>query len=230
MKKRVFLLSMFITTLTLCQLEGIASAHVRIILEPWWPLPLVVFPVLPPPRPLPPPPPAEVYQSGYLNLDVRPSDAEVFVDGEFRGIAKDFDGSPSYLELLKGEHRITLRKKGYSAVSFIVRAIPGQLLTLDVTMDQTKESIKPEDRVYQLEIDGTGRIEFDINPPDSAVYIDGNFYGIASQFKETSNALVLRAGSHHVEIIRPGYSAYVRDISIAKDERRKLKVTLDRKE
>lgn len=228
MKKRMFLLSIFILTFTFCQFKGTASAGVRVILQPWWPLPLVVFPIVPPPGPLPPPP-AEHYQSGYLNLDVRPPDTEVLVNGEYRGMARDFYSAPGYLELLKGEYRITLRKKGYNPVSFIVRIIPGQLLTLDVTMDQTKEPGK-EDRVYQLDIESTGHLEFDVSPPDAAVYIDGNFYGIASQFREDTNALVLRAGSHHIEIVRPGHSTYVRDINIMKSERRKIKITLDKKE
>ncbi len=233
MRKKFSILFTLITLMTafvLFHLEDTAYAHVRVIIGPW-PIPIVVFPVVPPPAPLPSPPPPEVAQVGYLNLDVRPQDAKVYVDDEYRGIAHDFDGSPSYLTLHRGQHRITFKKEGYSPVSFIVKVVAGELITLDVTMNLIKESApSPEEKVYQLDMDSTGYVEFDVSPPDAAVYIDNEFYGTASRFRDVSNTLILRTGAHHIEIIRPGHISYVGDITLKKGERKKMKITLDRKE
>lgn len=46
---------------------------------------------------------------GAIEFSVRPKEAKVLVDGELRGTVDDFDGSPQYLYLPAGPHKITLR-------------------------------------------------------------------------------------------------------------------------
>jgi hypothetical protein len=50
---------------------------------------------------------------GALNLDVKPGQAEVWVDGKFMAEAKDLDGYPSYLWLKEGVHHVVIYKGGY---------------------------------------------------------------------------------------------------------------------
>jgi hypothetical protein len=45
---------------------------------------------------------------GALDLNVRPNRADVWVDGKYVGEARDLDGSPSYLWLEKGPHRLAI--------------------------------------------------------------------------------------------------------------------------
>lgn len=232
MRRITIILFAVVFLLLLCQFQGIAVAHTKIIINPWWPAPLVIFPVVPPPQgPLPsPPPPPEGYNTGFVNIDVRPPDAEIFIDGEFRGLAKDFSSAPGYFELFRGEHRITLKKAGFATVSFIVRIIPGELVTLDIALEPATEDTKAQDRIYQLDTDKTGHLTFDISPPDAAIYINGNFYGIASNLKDVSGSLLLRAGKHHLEVVRPGYIAYESDIILLSNEKKRIKIRLERKE
>lgn len=50
---------------------------------------------------------------GAVELDVKPSRADVWVDGKYVGEARDLDGTPSYLWLEKGEHRLAIHKGGH---------------------------------------------------------------------------------------------------------------------
>ena len=50
---------------------------------------------------------------GGVDLDVKPGQAEVWVDGKFVAEAKDLDGYPSYLWLKEGVHHVVVYKGGY---------------------------------------------------------------------------------------------------------------------
>lgn len=51
---------------------------------------------------------------GAFDLDVKPRTAEVWVDGRYIGLARDFDGYPAFLWLEEGEHTIALSKPGFA--------------------------------------------------------------------------------------------------------------------
>lgn len=61
---------------------------------------------------------------GGLDLSIKPRKAEVFVDGEYAGIAGDFDGYPSYLWLEEGDHVVTIFKGGFKSFeeNFAIKA------------------------------------------------------------------------------------------------------------
>ena len=56
-------------------------------------------------------------QMGSLSFDVRPKDAKIYVDGEFVGLAKYFDGQKRKIKILPGEHIIMLRRQGYQDIA-----------------------------------------------------------------------------------------------------------------
>lgn len=205
-----------------------ASARVRLFIRPWRPLPLIVAPIIPPPVFVPPAPPVGPPR-GYVDTDVRPRDARVFVDGEERGIANAFDGAPNYLEVLPGRHRIEFAKPGFEPVSVIVFIDPGEVVSVDLDLRPVPEATAPpESRTYQLEREGTGYVELDVEPSDAAVYIDDVFYGPVSQFKDAGHKIMLRAGTHTVEIGRPGYVLYRGSFTVSAEETTRLEVTLEK--
>lgn len=55
-------------------------------------------------------------QMGALSFDVRPTDAKIFVDGEFVGLAKYFDGNKRRLKIQPGTHIIALKRDGYKDI------------------------------------------------------------------------------------------------------------------
>ncbi len=70
------------------------------------------------------------YGTGHLKLKVKPRDAEVYVDGYYAGLVDDFDGMFQKLELEAGPHRIEVRKAGFSTMTFEVRVLTDDGVTL----------------------------------------------------------------------------------------------------
>src|SRR5262245_20994822 len=56
------------------------------------------------------------FASGYgaIDLNAKPGDSEVWVDGKYFAVAKDLDGYPSYLWLPEGAHHLIVYKGGYA--------------------------------------------------------------------------------------------------------------------
>jgi len=50
---------------------------------------------------------------GAVELNVKPNRADVWADGKYVGEARDLDGSPGYLWLAEGPHRIAVHKGGF---------------------------------------------------------------------------------------------------------------------
>lgn len=63
---------------------------------------------------------------GGMSFLIDPDDAAVYVDGEFIGIARDFDGQP--IPLAAGVHEIELQALGCEPVVFDVSVRPGQVI------------------------------------------------------------------------------------------------------
>lgn len=72
---------------------------------------------------------------GRLKLSVRPDDASVYVDGAFRGSARE----ASSLKLAPGRHRIEIVRPGFRTLEREVDVVPGE--TTDLTVELEKPSI-----------------------------------------------------------------------------------------
>lgn len=67
--------------------------------------------------------------TGSLRLKVKPSNAQVFVDGYFIGAVDSFDGMFQRLGVEAGAHKIELKAEGFEAVQFDVMVAPGETVT-----------------------------------------------------------------------------------------------------
>jgi hypothetical protein len=63
---------------------------------------------------------------GGMSFLIDPDDAAVYVDGEFIGYAREFDGQP--VPLAAGAHRIELQADGRAPVMFNISVRPGQVI------------------------------------------------------------------------------------------------------
>jgi len=54
-----------------------------------------------------------VGNQGLVAIFCDPSNAQVYVDGQLVGKAKEFDGRPGYLQVSSGRHVIEIKKDGY---------------------------------------------------------------------------------------------------------------------
>jgi hypothetical protein len=94
-------------------------------------------------------PPYRVYQAdpgASLRLEVKPKEAEVYVDGYYAGIVDDFDGTFQRLSVTPGEHDITLFLDGYRTVHQQVRVAPRKTFNVKYAMEQLAAGEQPEPR------------------------------------------------------------------------------------
>jgi hypothetical protein len=74
-----------------------------------------------------------------------------------------------------------------------------------------------------------GSLELRVWPADASVYIDGEFRGSARQVLPVFyvRTFQLSAGSHRVEVVRPGFQPFQREVEIGAGRTEDLQVTLE---
>src|SRR5262245_34087266 len=81
-----------------------------------------------------------------LRLQVKPKEAEVYVDGYYAGIVDDFDGTFQRLSVTPGEHDIELYLDGYRTVHQKVYATARKTLNMKYAMERLGAGEQPEPR------------------------------------------------------------------------------------
>ncbi|MFQ5702180.1 MAG: PEGA domain-containing protein, partial [Acidobacteriota bacterium] len=186
----------------------------------------------------------------FVDTDVRPEDADVYLDGRYIGAADDYDGYPQYLRIEPGSHTITFTRRGRRTVTREFTAEAGELVSFDFRMQKGYGTAGPvgrvdsggpaasRDRDEPVEIrpppaeappsEDAGFARLDIRPADASVYIDGEFYGSAARVAGLHGDLRLSAGRHVIEVVRPGYRAVRRELQIRAGDEVRLSFGLQR--
>jgi len=73
-------------------------------------------------------------QYGGLSFDIDPTDAAVFVDGNYVGVVSDFSPYEAPLTLAGGRHHIDLRAQGCDPMSFDITIVSGQIIPYQGSM------------------------------------------------------------------------------------------------
>jgi hypothetical protein len=91
------------------------------------------------------------------------------------------------------------------------RLLPAALLLL-AAAGATLPGCSPRDRVRGAA--DAGGLIFAVRPPDASVVLDGVLQGKASDFPE-ERYLRVEGGTHRLELRKPGYETYVRDVYVS---------------
>jgi hypothetical protein len=243
------------------------------------------------------------YYIGEVRTEVKPQSAQVYVDGDYVGVADDYDGWWQRLELPPGKHRLVFRAPGFAPYAVNVRLLPGRDTHIEYEMrpgqdqiaeqdmrlprEEYKRRYQDRDRYYRdpydrryppksdryqdrdgdrdqyddydeddwaqerrrdLERDrdredkpyfgeqqrseresGRKGLVLTVEPSDATVYIDGNYYGTANDNARGDIEVLLPEGVHRVEVVRPGYSSYSKEITVRKDGENRITITLQKK-
>ncbi len=70
-------------------------------------------------------------QTAWLNLEIKPAHASIYIDGQYAGEAEDFNGGKKLLPVTAADHNLRIEAEGYQSVSIDLRVNP--LQTLHVT-------------------------------------------------------------------------------------------------
>ena len=95
------------------------------------------------------PPPYRYYNmdpGASVRLEVKPKEAEVYVDGYYAGIVDDFDGVFQRLRVTPGEHEIELYLDGYKTVRQKVYLPVNDTFKIRYTMERLSAGEQPEAR------------------------------------------------------------------------------------
>lgn len=120
-------------------------------------------------------------QPAYGTLEIRtsPSDAEVYVDGEFVGY------SPVNYGTRPGRHEVRVERSGYETWRETVNVRPGSTATVDARLRQVQR---------------TGSVSFSSEPSGAEVYVNGNYIGTTP-----TRSVSLDAGSYTARFRLGGY-------------------------
>jgi hypothetical protein len=194
------------------------------------------------------------YDFGSLRLQVEPDDAEVYVDGYYAGEVDDFNGIFQRLHVRPGRHEIAFKRRGFrthrvkvyvpvgSTLKVRYEMQPGQASDVTEAVIGAPDEMERADKARALPtLEGedeeaiedeppasaSGRpaeVRLAVKPADAAVYVDGRFLGNGEDVDE----LQLAPGKHRVEVVRPGFATFEKDIELTAGEGRDLKVELDK--
>ena len=67
-------------------------------------------------------------ESGAIRLNIKPREAQVYVDGYYAGVVDDFDGVFQRLHLEPGPHRVEVRAPRFETLSLDLRVSPGHTI------------------------------------------------------------------------------------------------------
>ena len=65
---------------------------------------------------------------GGVSFDIQPSDADLYVNGEYVGQVGDFNPYSEPLTLTPGVHRIAVQRDGFRPMEWEVQVEPGQVI------------------------------------------------------------------------------------------------------
>jgi len=140
-------------------------------------------------------------EMGALDLDIRPEKAQIFVNGEYLGVADQYDGYPGYLWLEQGTYDIVFYYEGYESISRQYSIYQGAVVDVSDVM-VPGEAKRPEELISKSTVNrderlrrdrervveahrsssergggDVGRLHLNVWPEDTAVYLDGHFLG-----------------------------------------------------
>jgi hypothetical protein len=235
------------------------------------------------------------YGYGEVKLDVKPKDAQVFVDGDYVGTVDDFNSWYQHMNIEPGKHRIVIRQQGYAPYTMDLRVMPGQNYKIQQQMhpgndaipenemrlpeseyrrysdqdrdryqdryqqddrdreydrrspppqdqqqedpDEYNRNIEPQQPYgsdgqqssYRQNSPGKTMMTFQVEPKDATIYIDGNYYGSVDGQNNNEIQVLLADGSHRLEVVRPGYATFSKDIQVNDSATHSLTIQLEKK-
>ncbi|WAI02109.1 PEGA domain-containing protein [Methanogenium organophilum] len=132
---------------------------------------------------------------GTLSVSSTPSNANIYLDGSYRGTAPRTIGG-----LSQGAHTLEVTMPGYQEWTNTINIHSNQVTYVTATLTADPQST-------------TGSISVTSNPSYASVYIDGVYYGTTNP----GNALLannIAAGSHTVKVTLSGYDDSVSTVTV----------------
>ena len=82
---------------------------------------------------------------------------------------------------------------------------------------------------YQQSSAGKTMMTFQVEPKDATIYIDGDYYGSVDGQNNNEIQVLLADGSHRLEVVRPGFATFSKDILVNNAATHSLTIQLEKK-
>jgi hypothetical protein len=179
-----------------------------------------------------------------LELDLNPRKTVLTLDGEDLGKTRAFNGNLDLLPVAPGRRTFVFHAKGYRTftMEFDVRA--GTMYRLEHYLEkgegedpssvhlepdvETVETVAtlPERSIHKAGIQ-KGLLNIVVLPSDAAVYLDEEFIGSGSELSALHGALSVAAGTHTLQVVRPGYRPFNIQVEVKPGKRASVETTLE---
>lgn len=138
-----------------------------------------------------------VSDTATLRISSDPSDAAVYIDGEYRG------KTPLTVELPSGTHEIVVAKEGYRPYNTTVVLETGEYKTLYASLERI-----------------VGKLKVESTPSNAKVYVDGDYIG------RTPITYELPPGTYRVKLVLDGYFEYSTTVTVKASDTKEISVNL----
>lgn len=201
----------------------------------WYPAPNYVLP------------PDGTAPLGVVETAIRPKSADVWVDGELAGEARDYNGRWDRLWLPPGEHTLEFTAPGHMTLRRQVRVPPAGLVVIEDQLregegfdprssaaDEREASPEPSSGAPAAAVPERepglrqGLLHLEVHPADAAVYLDGVFLARADELSRLHGALPVAVGGHTVDVVRPGNRGETKDVDVQEGEPTRISLELKR--
>ena len=194
------------------------------------------------------------YDGVRVVMHVVPDDADVLLNGRFIGAAYEFASQGTALRLASRLNELVLKKKGfrekvidlreYSTRNIVVKAelesvappvaVPAEPAPEAAPEDNPAYEAKseplpplPAEKPSPIEKGYVTEITLTVTPEETAVYIDGKFWGLAPATGRTAD-LRLPPGKYSFSAFKPGFKAYSREVVVPKQPTFSLAIALQK--
>ena len=189
------------------------------------------------------PPPSRPYYA-FVDTDIHPEEASLYLDGRLIGIADDFDGYPGYLAVKPGRHTLLFRYQGFQSLSFKLELRAGEMVQLDRKLpriapgekevapppvpdrENVPEGTEAEGKASEQNTHGTLRLE--VSPPGARVILDGDFFGTGAEISRLHVGIPLSPGIHRIRVSLAGYRSKAVETEIVASRERTLQISLSK--
>jgi hypothetical protein len=140
----------------------------------------------------------------------------VWVDGGYVGYLQELKGKKA-VQLLPGDHQISIRQAGYQDFNLKVTVEPGKTTPVAVKMVPATGNTWPTE---------TAEVKVDVKPSRAAVFVDDRFLGHAGELGGRFHSMLLSPGHHRIKVELPGYRTFETDVTLVAGQKSVVKTEL----
>ena len=190
------------------------------------------------------------YNGVSVVMRVNPDDADVLLNGRLIGAAYEFSSAGAALRLASRQNELVFKKRGFREEAIDLRTYSSRHITLKVVLQSESSPdseaeialpegppayeakseptpVQPDEKPLTVEQESLTEVTLTVIPEETAVYIDGKFWGLAPA-EGKSAILRLPPGKYDFAAFKPGFRIYSKEVTVPKQDAFTLAIALQK--